>query len=144
MPPIPHHILEFIQSNHVVNFAAHHNDDFWAASCFYAFDEENTRLIILTSKKTKHAQLMLENPNIVGTICDQVENIQEIEGIQFSAIAECLEGNEANTALQIYYQKHPLARLKLSDVWELSFKTIKHTSNQVVFAQKTVWDKNAT
>lgn len=141
MSPIPNHILEFIQSNHVVNFAAHHNDDFWAASCFYAFDEENTRLIILTSKKTKHAQLMLENPNVVGTICGQIEDIKDIEGIQFSAIANRLTEQESPQALQIYYKKHPLARLNPSDVWELSFNTIKHTDNKVMFAKKTIWER---
>lgn len=142
MSPIPNHILEFIQSNHVVSFAAHTQNDFWAASCFYAFDSENARLIILTSKKTKHAQLMLENPHIVGTICGQIEEIKDIEGIQFSAIAKCLTEKDAQQALQIYYKKHPLARLKPSDVWEFSFQTIKHTSNKVVFAQKSFWRKN--
>ncbi|MDD0824698.1 hypothetical protein PTQ27_09525 [Mannheimia sp. AT1] len=141
MPHIPNHIIEFIQSNHVVSFAAHTSNNFWAASCFYAFDAENARLIILTSKKTKHAQLMLENPHIVGTICGQIEEIKDIEGIQFSATANCLTEQDAQQALQIYYQKHPLSRLKPSDVWEFSFQTIKHTSNKIIFAQKSIWAK---
>lgn len=58
--PIPTHILDFIQTNHVVNIAAHTEQDFWAANCFYAFDQENVRLIILTAKKTRHAGLMLK------------------------------------------------------------------------------------
>lgn len=93
--PIPTHILDFIQTNHVVNIAAHTEQDFWAANCFYAFDQENARLIILTAKKTRHAGLMLENPHIVGTICGQIEKINEIEGVQFSATAECLEDKQA-------------------------------------------------
>ncbi|SQE31511.1 Uncharacterized protein conserved in bacteria [Mannheimia haemolytica] len=106
--PIPTHILDFIQTNHVVNIAAHTEQDFWAANCFYAFDQENVRLIILTAKKTRHAGLMLENPHIVGTICGQIEKINEIEGVQFSATAECLEDKQAEkAALQIYYQKTP-------------------------------------
>lgn len=145
MPPIPQNIVEFIQSHHVVNLAAHNQSDFWAASCFYAFDTENTRLIILTAKTTRHAMLTLENPHIVGTICDQVENISEIEGLQFSATAKCLEDELArNSALQIYYEKHPLARLKSSDVWELSFEMIKHTSNKIAFAKKTIWERQPT
>ncbi|QLB14639.1 hypothetical protein A6B39_03810 [Mannheimia granulomatis] len=142
---IPTHIIDFIQSNHVVNFATHSSNDFWAANCFYAFDTENARLIILTAKKTRHAQIMLENPQIVGTICGQTEKIKEIEGIQFSATAKCLENREAEkAALQIYYEKHPLARLKPSDVWVLSFNTIKHTSNKIIFAKKTIWEKHKT
>ncbi|QIM66711.1 hypothetical protein A4G16_04655 [Mannheimia granulomatis] len=145
MQPIPNLISDFIHANHVVSFAAHHQTDFWAANCFYAFDANNARLIILSSKKTKHSKLMLKNPHIVGTICAQPEKISEIEGIQFSATVQCLESEqEKNSALQIYYEKHPLARLKPSDVWVLSFNTIKHTSNKIIFAKKTIWEKHKT
>lgn len=139
---IPQEIADFIRSNHVVSFATHTQDDFWAANCFYAFDEENARLIILTAKKTRHAQIMLENPYIVGTICGQTEKIKDIEGVQFSATAKCLEDKASEkNALQIYYEKHPLARFKPSDVWEIGFSTIKHTGNKVIFAKKTIWEK---
>lgn len=71
MQPIPSHIIDFLEQNHIVNFSAHDDDDFWAANCFYALDKANARLIIFTSKKTRHAQIMLNNPKIVGTICPQ-------------------------------------------------------------------------
>nr|WP_150539124.1 hypothetical protein [Actinobacillus vicugnae] len=142
MAIIPPHIIHFIQQNHVVNFAAHNQQDFWAANCFYAFDSTLARLIILTSKTTRHGQLMSENPQIVGTISAQVEAFTDIEGIQFSAQCKCLEEtNERQQALSLYYKRHPLARLKSSDVWELRFDMIKHTGNKVIFAKKTIWQR---
>lgn len=145
MQAIPSHISQFIQQNHVVNFATYGANDFWAANCFYAFDAEQARLIILTSKNTRHSQLMLENPHIVGTISTQVETLSEIEGIQFSAQSCCLTDTmERQKALAFYYARHPIARLKQSDVWELRFDMIKHTGNKLVFAKKTIWERDKT
>ncbi|WGE89906.1 hypothetical protein [Actinobacillus arthritidis] len=142
MSAIPSHIIDFIQSHHIVSFATHTHEDFWVANCFYAFDIANNQLIILSSKKTRHSRLMQQNPHIVGTISTQTETLSDIEGIQFSAKAYCLENElEKEKALHIYYQRHPIARLKPSDVWVLRFEMIKHTSNKVLFAQKTIWEK---
>lgn len=139
--PIPTHIVQFILKNHVVSLACHHQNQLWSASCFYAFDEKSHRLIVLSKQTTEHGKLMLANPNIAGTIAGQPDNIREIEGIQFQAVTRCLENEqEKQTALQIYWQKHPLAKLMSSDVWEISFTRIKHTENRVAFAKKSLWE----
>ncbi|AUI65837.1 MULTISPECIES: pyridoxamine 5'-phosphate oxidase family protein [Glaesserella] len=140
--PIPAHIAQFIAQHHVVSLACHSENEIWAASCFYAFDEQSHRLIVLTKTTTEHGKRMLANPHIAGTIAGQPENIREIEGIQFQAVARCLENEaEKQTALQIYWQKHPLAKLIPSDVWEIAFTRIKHTENKVAFAKKSVWER---
>lgn len=140
--PIPTHIVQFILKNHVVSLACHHQNQLWSASCFYAFDEKSHRLIVLSKQTTEHGKLMLANPNIAGTIAGQPDNIREIEGIQFQAVARCLEDEqEKQTALQIYWKKHPLAKLMSSDVWEIVFTRIKHTENRVAFAKKSDWKK---
>ena len=139
MEKIPAHIAQFLHQQHIVSLACQQNGELWCANCFYAFDEQNARLIILTDKKTKHAQFMLNNPQIAGTIAHQTEHIREIEGIQFQGIANCLENEFAQKALALYWQRHPIAKLRISDVWEIQFTQIKHTSNQYLFAQKTLW-----
>lgn len=64
------------------------------------------------------------------------QKIKEIEDIEFSATAKCLEDKEdEQVALQIYYEKHSLARLKPSDVWEL-LRLLN--SNKVICAKKTI------
>lgn len=142
MQMIPHHISQFIKQNHVVNFAVHGANDFWAANCFYAFDPEQARLIILTSKNTRHGQLMQENPYIVGTISDQVETLTDIEGIQFSAQCTYLaDPVTRQKALNFYYTRHPIAYLQPSDVWEVCFDMLKHTGNKFIFAKKTIWKR---
>lgn len=145
MQPIPSHIIDFLEQNHIVNFSAHDDDDFWAANCFYALDKANARLIIFTSKKTRHAQIMLNNPKIVGTICPQVSSFTELEGMQFAESAYCLEEDNAQreAALKCYYERHPMARLKPSDVWELRFETIKHPGNKLLMVKKTEWARES-
>lgn len=139
---LPSHISRFIRQNHVVSFAVYGANDFWAANCFYAFDSEQVRLIVLTDKNTRHGLLMQENAHIVGTIAAQVETLTEIEGIQFSAYCTRLTDYTAcQEALDCYYVRHPIARLKPSDLWEIRLDMIKHTGNKLAFAKKTIWER---
>lgn len=82
---------------------------------------------------------MLANPHIAGTIAAQPDNIQDIEGIQFTAIAQRLTDSKAEQARLLYTGRHPIAKLIPSDVWEIRFTRIKHTENRLAFAQKTEW-----
>ncbi|QGM80253.1 hypothetical protein A6A10_02010 [Otariodibacter oris] len=142
MQPIPEVIREFIHSQHVVSLACHYEESIWCANCFYAFDENKNRLIILTKESTQHGQLMTLNPHIAGAIAKQTEKITEIEGIQFLAETYCLtDPTEKENALEIYLQRHPIAKLIPSNVWEIQFTQIKHTSNKLAFAKKTLWHR---
>lgn len=139
MNKIPSKLMEFIQQNHVVSLACSHQEEIWAASCFYVFDSKHNRLIVLTKQSTQHGKMMLANPHIAGTIAAQPDNIQDIEGIQFTAIAQRLTDSKAEQARLLYTARHPIAKLIPSDVWEIRFTRIKHTENRLTFAQKTEW-----
>lgn len=145
MNPIPDAIADFIHRHHVVSLACQANGTLWSASCFYLFEPEKHRLIVLTKRTTLHGELMLANPSVAGTIAGQPERLTDIEGIQFLATARCLSNSddpnnaEKITALNAYSQRHPMAKMIPSDVWEIRFEQIKHTQNRLAFAQKTHW-----
>lgn len=139
--PIPEKIVDFIYRHHVVSIACHSSSDFWAASCFYAFEHSTERLIILTDKNTRHGKLMLNTPIVSGTIAAQPLDVRDIEGVQFRAEATLLTGEQHMVALQRYLSKHPIAQGKVSDVWALSLIELKHTENRIAFAQKCEWKK---
>lgn len=142
MTPIPTNIIEFINRYHVVSLACYANGTLWSASCFYIFDAENDRLILLTKQTTCHGELMRQNPNIAGTIAGQPQHLNEIEGLQFSATARCLsEPDERSRAFTQYTQRYPIAKLIPSDVWEIRFNEIKFTENRTAFAHKTYWKR---
>lgn len=136
---LPSAIQLFLQENFLLNLTACHQNELWTASCFYACDKQPNELIILTDKHTKHAELMLKNPQIVGTIAPQRAEIYQIEGIQFYAEIRPLTGLEAENAYQRYCQRHPIAKQKRSDIWKISLRYIKYTSNKQQFAQKLEW-----
>lgn len=143
MPPLPANIRTFLAEHHVVSLAACHGGELWSASCFYVFDEAAARLIVLTGKTTRHGRLMLLTPHIAGTIAGQPARIRDICGIQFTARAECLAESAARrTALDLYTQAHPVAKVFPSDIWQLRLDYIKHTSNRPVFAHKTHWRRH--
>lgn len=140
MSDFPPQISRFLSSHHVLGLCVQGDDGPWAASCFYALDSAAQRLIILSDRNTLHGQMMQRSPMVAGTISAQPQHVREIRGIQFTARAEWLENpDDIQAALDIYLQRHSLARLFKSDVWSLWLETIKFTSNKYVFGQKIHW-----
>ncbi|GAB7128076.1 YhbP family protein [Silvimonas sp. JCM 19000] len=138
-PAIPPRMIDFIREHHVVSLATCHAGVAWAASCFYAFDPLTRALLILSSPDTLHGVHMLANPHVAGTICGQPEGVREIRGMQFSAVATPLQKPAADAALQIYFARHPIARLHRAQIWRLQLTQLKFTDNRLFFGQKTLW-----
>lgn len=141
MPPIPSVIARFIRENHVLSLATILDERPWAASCFYAFDEERARLIVLTEPSTRHGLAMHANQEVAGTIAGQPQVITDIQGIQFRAHASLLSNGAATDARQLYCERHPAARLKPAPVWQLLLAELKFTDNSLVFGRKTLWQR---
>ena len=130
MNPLPKPISQFLKEKHIVSFTAHYQEDFWLANCFYAFDEQKVRLIVMTRTTTRHAQLMLKNSHIVGTIAGQPNKIKDMEGIQFTALAHLLENQEERKkAFDIYIKKLP-------------FYLVYQLERQSFFAYRGVYSEN--
>ena len=142
MQSIPNAISRFLQQNHVVSIATAANGEIWSACCFYVFEETAAQLIVLTSQTTHHGGLMLTNPQIASTIAGQPDSITKISGIQFNARAVLLDGEAAKSARARYVRVHAAARVMKSDVWALQLERIKFTDNKLVFAQKTLWQRD--
>ncbi|PSJ79479.1 pyridoxamine 5'-phosphate oxidase family protein [Neisseria iguanae] len=141
MNALPHKIVKFFHHNHVASIATQSpSGELWSACCFYAFDEVNAQLIVLTSPNTQHGSNMMLQPKIAGTVAGQPDSITQINGIQFQARAKCLPSEvERKSAAARFYQAHPVARVMKSDVWVLVLDKVKFTDNQLMFAQKTYW-----
>lgn len=139
MNELPPAIQQFLQQQTVMSIAALHEQDFWAANCFYVFDPTEVSLIFFSSLTTKHAQLLQRNPLVVGTVATQTADIRDIEGIQFKGQAHLLEGDARQTALTHYYARYPFARVMTTELWKIQLNEVKHTSNKTRFAQKTYW-----
>lgn len=139
MQPIPNAICDFLQRQSVLSLACAADGKIWSANCFYIFDEESYRLIILTKADSLHGKLMLANSKVAGTVAVQTAKINEIEGVQFSATACLLQSLEKEAALKRYFSRYPIARLMVSDVWALQLHQLKYTDNRRFFGEKTIW-----
>lgn len=136
---LPVAIGDFIAAHHVVSLATLFEGEPWAASCFYAFDRDHAVLLILSDVKTRHARAMLAHARVAGTIAAQPEALHEIRGVQLVGDVHLLEGEEADAAFALYCERHPVARLRRSAIWQLVLKEIKYTNNLLVFGEKTTW-----
>ena len=143
MQPIPQNMAQFFSENHVVSIATSSPQGLWSACCFYVFDAENAQLIVFTARTTQHGANMAAQPNVAGTIAGQPHSIAKISGIQFTAQAVLLnDDTEGNRAKALFYKAHPSARAMNSDVWALRLATVKFTDNKLVFAKKTLWQRD--
>ena len=125
MQPVPQNMAQFFSENHVVSIATSSPQGLWSACCFYVFDAENAQLIVFTARTTQHGANMAAQPNVAGTIAGQPHSIAKISGSQFTA-----------------HKAHPAARAMNSDVWALRLATVKFTDNKLVFAKKTLWQRD--
>ena len=143
MQPVPQNMAQFFSENHVVSIATSSPQGLWSACCFYVFDAENAQLIVFTARTTQHGANMAAQPNVAGTIAGQPHSIAKISGIQFTAQAVLLnDDTEGNRAKALFYKAHPSARAMNSDVWALRLATVKFTDNKLVFAKKTLWQRD--
>ena len=143
MQPVPQNMAQFFSENHVVSIATSSPQGLWSACCFYVFDAENAQLIVFTARTTQHGANMAVQPNVAGTIAGQPHSIAKISGIQFTAQAVLLNDDAASSrAKALFYKAHPAARAMNSDVWALRLATVKFTDNKLVFAKKTLWQRD--
>lgn len=134
-------LINFLHQQHIVSFTASDQQQLWSAICFYCFDEQQQRLIILTKPDTTHGQLMLKNNQISGTIFKNELNPMKLQGIQFLGQAQMLTDKQAEDAKAIYYQRFPYARAMPSPVWQIQLQQIKFTDNTLGFGTKLLWNR---
>jgi uncharacterized protein YhbP (UPF0306 family) len=113
-------------------------------SCFYAFDKESNRLYFKSSPSTRHASLLLERPEVSGTVQPDRLNPMAIKGIQFSGevLRELLDPNDhlLSQTRSVYYKKYPFALAMAGEVFTIQLQSIKMTDNALSFGKKILWE----
>ncbi|MDO4626666.1 MAG: pyridoxamine 5'-phosphate oxidase family protein [Pasteurellaceae bacterium] len=137
-------IVKFLQQKHIVILATFADNDYWSAICYYAFDEQQQRLLIRSNLDTRHAQLMLKNPHVTGSIIHDTQTVAKLQGIQFNAEVTLLNGEEKKQALALYHSRFPYARVMKSPIWHILLNEVKFTDNTLGFGKKTLWQREKT
>ena len=132
-------IIEFINEHHVLTLAISNNNIPYCANCFYAFDEENKKLIFTSDSSTRHITDTIENNKVAGSIVLETKQIGKIQGIQFNGIIEEITDDYYKKANKFYLKHFPYAVLKTTSLWSVELKYIKMTDNRLGFGKKLIW-----
>lgn len=134
-------IQQFLRQKFLLSLTVCAQHQLWSANCFYLFDEQNYRLLITTDEKTRHAQLMQQNPQVSGTIASETLVIEQIEGVQFvGEIAKC-SAEETAYFQQKFFEAFKSARIFHTPIWQIELNEVKYTSNKNRFGEKIVWHR---
>jgi uncharacterized protein len=135
-------IKDFLSSQKVATICSvSENGKPYCFSCFFAFDSERDLIYFKSNAKTSHCRMLLENPEVAGTIQPDKLNVLAIKGIQFSGKALdpsnplCIEAN------RVYHRKYPFALAMTGDVWAIEPEYIKMTDSTAGFGRKTNWER---
>ncbi|WP_373819445.1 pyridoxamine 5'-phosphate oxidase family protein [Glaesserella sp.] len=118
-------ITSYIHKKYLCTVCCTENAHPWANVFYYVFDEENHRLIYVTSDQTYHAKVMSENPNVAGTIFTPTRFNPSLQGIQFTGQARILEGKQKQIAKDLYKQTYQHELIDQLSVWEISLEYVR-------------------
>jgi uncharacterized protein len=108
-------------------------------TCFYVLDKEHHLLIFKSGMATTHAQLLMKNPSIAGTIQPEKLNPLAIKGVQFrgKVIFDDIMRQAAKT---LYHKKYLFASTVPGEIWCVQLDSVKMTDNTLHFAKKILWE----
>lgn len=132
-------IIEFIKEHHVLTLAVTKNNIPYCANCFYAFDEENKKLIFTSDETTRHISDTTNNSSVAGSIVLETKQVGKIQGIQFNGKIEEITDTYYKKANKLYLKRFPYAILKTTSLWSVELKYIKMTDNRLGFGKKLIW-----
>lgn len=124
--------INFIKKHHILNLCIIENNEPYCATCFYAFDKQNSNFIIASSSKSRHIQASFVNSNIAGTIALKTKQINKIQGLQFKGKIQAANQNEKKQYLKTY----PFSLAFKPEIWTLHISWAKLTDNTLGFGMK--------
>lgn len=142
MVDFPRVISQFLTNQHILTLCVHSPTDLWAANCFYVFDPVRIVFYVLSNLQTRHAEIMSQFPHVVGTVSTDTIVVEDIQGVQYEAVARQLIGATATAGYQQYYQRFPFAKMRPAPIWQLMLAKVKFTDNTQGFGTKIIWEKD--
>lgn len=110
--------LKFIKHQKLMVIASCNKDDIWIANVYFGVDERAT-LYFISSKDTKHSQMILKNPKIAFSIAwfdpGNHKNRKAIQGIGVCRPAK--NPTEIARGTKLLYDKFPDLRDMLTFKW---------------------------
>lgn len=110
-------------------------------SCYYSFNAEEGLLYFKSSTDTHHMNLLLQDPEVAGTILPDKMRQMAIQGIQFRGAMLPYNDPRNKDAYKHYHKTFPFALMIPGDVWIIQMDQIKMVDNKKGFKHKTSWSR---
>jgi uncharacterized protein len=98
-----------LEAHHTLTLATASAGQPWAATVFYASDAE-LNLYFVSDHRTRHAREMLAEPRVALAINADVDNWNDVRGLQVEGDAARVDGLERAKALALYLAKFASVR----------------------------------
>lgn len=110
-------------------------------SCFYAYNSKDHLLYYKSSRDTRHSILLMDKPQVAGTILpDKLQKLL-VKGVQLEGILLAEEDPLTQNAAAQYYLKNPMAMAIPGIVWTIRIDNIKMTDSSIGFGKKITWQR---
>ncbi len=129
-------INTFLQKHHILSLASSGGDGLSACTLFYTYIPSHNVFVFASDTKTQHAQNILENPKVAGTIALETKIVGKIQGVQFRGECRLLEEKEL---AKYYYKAFPYALAMNPTLWTIEVEYFKFTDNTLGFGKKLIW-----
>ncbi|MFW0699374.1 YhbP family protein [Pantoea sp. R13S299] len=133
------HLVRYLRKQHVLSLCCTADDQLWCANCYYVFDETRMVFWIMTEPDTRHGELMVQNPQIAGTVNGQPRSVLLIKGVQYRGRIKRLEEATEQIARAAYQKRFPVSRKVSAPLWEIVLDEVKMTDNALGFGRKIGW-----
>ncbi len=97
---------EFLDTIGTLTLATCSEDTPWAATVFFAADSK-FNLYFVSDHRTQHGRDMAANEKVAATINPDVDNWNDVAGLQVRGTISIVEGMERAKALALYFKKFP-------------------------------------
>lgn len=142
MNSIDEKITGFIHSHHLLTLATAVNNKPYCANAFYVFLEKEQMLVFMSHENTRHIQDALLQNVVAGTIATETENVEIIQGIQFTGEFKKLSGNYLTRAKEKYFKRFSFDQMVTGGFFGIELTYIKMTDNRWSFGKKLIWEKS--
>lgn len=96
---------------------------------------------IMTEPDTRHGELMVQNPQVAGTVNGQPRSVLLIKGVQYRGHVKQLEETTEQIARAAYQKRFPVSRKVSAPLWEIVLDEVKMTDNALGFGKKIAWQR---
>jgi uncharacterized protein YhbP (UPF0306 family) len=132
-------IVKFINSHHVLTLATSNSNVPYSANCFYVYHESENALIFTSDMETKHAQDVVKQELVAGSIVLETNIVGKIQGVQFQGQMMQPDKELHKKAKKEYLKRFPIAMLMKTNIWIVKLSYLKFTDNRLGFGKKLIW-----